>query len=71
MAEVLAKDATLDDMVFANRNKAYGAYSLRKEYPGIITRALIIGGIIFTLATLAPTIISILSPVEEDNTAMV
>lgn len=71
MADVIAKDATLDDMVFANRNKSYGAYSLRKEYPSIITRALIIGGVVFTLATLAPTIISALAPQEKDNTAMV
>lgn len=71
MAEITAKDATLDDMVFATRNKAYGAYSLRKEYPSIVTRALLIGGVVFVLATLAPTIINALTPAEKDNTAMV
>ena len=67
MAEITAKDATLDDMVFANRNKAYGAYSLRKEYPSIVTRALLIGGVVFVLATLAPTIISALTPAKQEE----
>ncbi|MDB5243392.1 MAG: TonB family protein, partial [Spirosoma sp.] len=44
MAEI-ANTATLDDIVFANRNQEYGAYSLRKGYPKTVTRALIIGGI--------------------------
>lgn len=67
MAEVTPNsNVTLDDMVFANRNKAYGAYALRKEYPGIATRALIIGGIVFTLSVLAPTIYGALKP--EDTT---
>jgi protein TonB len=64
------QNATLDDIVFANRNKAYGAYSLRKEYPKTVTRALIIGGILFTLGVLAPTIITALTP-EEEKQAMV
>lgn len=64
------QNATLDDIVFANRNKAYGAYSLRKEYPKTVTKALIIGGILFTLGVLAPTIITALAP-EEEKQAMV
>ena len=51
MAELDSK-ATLDDIVFANRNQAYGAYDLRKSYPKTVTRALIIGGILFTLGVL-------------------
>ncbi|RIV22302.1 energy transducer TonB [Fibrisoma montanum] len=69
MAE-LDSNATLDDIVFANRNKAYGAYTLRKEYPKIVTRALIIGGVIFTLGVLTPTIITALAP-EPEEQAMV
>lgn len=75
MAEIIsnqatANTATLDDIVFANRNKEYGAYSLRKQYPKIVTRALIIGGILFTLGVLSPTIISALAP-EKQEQAMV
>jgi periplasmic protein TonB len=40
---------TLDDMVFENRNKEYGAYYLRKNYKSYINRALLIGGSIFLL----------------------
>ncbi|GAB3757433.1 energy transducer TonB [Spirosoma pomorum] len=69
MAET-PNDATLDDIVFANRNKAYGAYALRTEYPKIVTRALLIGGAIFILGVLTPTIITALAP-EEDEQAMV
>lgn len=69
MAET-PKDATLDDIVFANRNQAYGAYSLRKEYPRTVTRALIIGGILFTVGVLTPTIITALTP-EPEEQAMV
>lgn len=69
MAE-LESNATLDDIVFANRNRAYGAYSLRKEYPKIVTRALIIGAVIFTLGVLTPTIITALAP-EPEEQAMV
>ena len=35
--------ATLDDMVFENRNKAYGAYDLRKTYKKTVNRSMIIG----------------------------
>ena len=69
MAEI-TQTATLDDIVFANRNQAYGAYSLRKGYPKTVTRALIIGGILFTLGVLAPTIITALTP-EVEKQAMV
>lgn len=65
MAELDAK-ATLDDIVFANRNKAYGAYDLRKTYPKTMTRALIIGGVLFTLGVLSPTIITALTPEEKE-----
>lgn len=64
------QNVTLDDIVFANRNQAYGAYSLRKGYPKTVTRALIIGGILFTLGVLAPTIITALAP-EQEEQAMV
>ncbi|WP_019989331.1 energy transducer TonB [Rudanella lutea] len=70
MAETTAK-ATLDDIVFANRNKAYGAYTLRKDYPRTVARALLIGAVIFTLATLSPTIINALSSESADEQAMV
>ena len=69
MAET-PQNATLDDIVFANRNKAYGAYDLRKTYPKNITRALIIGGVLFTLGVLTPTIITALAPEQAAHCGM-
>ena len=66
MAET-PNNATLDDIVFANRNKAYGAYALRKEYPRIVTRALIIGAALMGLALVGPTLISVLTPTQKEE----
>ncbi len=38
-----------DDIIFENRNKAYGAYFLRKNYSNYLTRAVIIGSSCFVL----------------------
>ena len=70
MAEVTTNTGTLDDIVFADRNKAYGAYALRKNYSKTIYRSLIIGSVLFLLAMATPTIISVLKP-EEQEQAMV
>lgn len=63
MAE-LAKDATLDDIVFANRHKAYGAYDLRTSYRKFSTRALLIGSALALLGIFAPRIIDAIAPKE-------
>ncbi|MCE7042260.1 energy transducer TonB [Dyadobacter sp. CY312] len=57
MAE-LGPNATLDDIVFANRNKAYGAFTLRRGYRADVTKATLIGAALFLMAMFAPTIIS-------------
>lgn len=44
------------DMVFEGRNKSYGAYVLRKENPKTTIKALIIGGIIFSVLMALPMI---------------
>jgi periplasmic protein TonB len=46
--------ATLEEIVFQNRNKSYGAYSLRIDYQNIIKKSLLIGISIFGLAVLTP-----------------
>ncbi len=71
MAEVKPdSNMTLDDFVFANRNKEYGAYQLRKTYPWTATRALVIGTVVFVLATIAPSAIAFLTP-EAKEEAMI
>ena len=45
---------TLEEIVFQNRNKSYGAYSLRTDYQNVIKKSLLIGISIFGLAVLTP-----------------
>ena len=54
---VLGKNP-LDEVVFANRNKAYGAYELRNGYANQLTKALLIGTAFFASVSLVPMIIS-------------
>ncbi|HWZ35340.1 MAG TPA: TonB family protein [Mucilaginibacter sp.] len=46
------------DVVFNGRNKAYGAYELRKNSPGRTNRALIFGAAFFIFVISLPTIIN-------------
>jgi protein TonB len=48
------------DVVFAGRNKAYGAYVLRKVGPAMTAKALLIGVIIFVLGISTPLIVKFL-----------
>ncbi|MGH1519692.1 energy transducer TonB [Chryseobacterium sp. JK1] len=53
---VYGQNLTLDEIVFENRNKEYGAYDLRHQYPRLLTRSFIIGTALFLLAALSPFI---------------
>lgn len=48
---------TLDEIVFENRNKEYGAYDLRSNYKRLLTKSLIIGTVLFCLAAITPIVI--------------
>ncbi|HUR32009.1 MAG TPA: hypothetical protein VMZ69_11305 [Saprospiraceae bacterium] len=48
---------SMDDLVFEGRNKAYGAFQLRRLYDKHMTRAMIIGILFFLLAISSPQII--------------
>ncbi len=52
------KKNDLDEVVFANRNKSYGAYVLRNEYSNQLTKALFLGVAIFASLSSFPLIIS-------------
>ena len=49
------------DVVFADRNKAYGAYELRKNNGRNARTALIIGVLVFIVAISANTIINMIA----------
>lgn len=57
----------IEDILFANRNKAYGAYEIRKKYSAFVSRSLLIGVAIFALALLIPAIVRALNPPEEEE----
>jgi protein TonB len=54
MAKEKIKAPALDDIVFENRNKEYGAYTLRKKYNRNVIIALLIGILIVGTAVITP-----------------
>lgn len=48
---------SLDEIVFENRNKAYGAYDLRTSYRSMLTKAFILGTVLFCVVAIAPFVI--------------
>jgi periplasmic protein TonB len=62
------------DIVFANRNRAYGAYALRRSYPKYLRNALLLGVLLIGAAFAVPTLLSAvatrLQPVAFDATVI-
>lgn len=61
----LAAKASLDDIVFEGRNKAYGAYLLRRLYNSHIMKAAIIATVLFFLFISIPLIANMIKGEEE------
>ncbi|MDP9956619.1 protein TonB [Epilithonimonas hungarica] len=57
LSAIFGKD-NLDEIVFSNRNKAYGAYVLRNEYSNQLTKSVLIGVAFFASLSVVPLIIS-------------
>lgn len=55
-------DYHLDDIVFENRNKAYGAYALRREENYVLTKSFFIGIIFCITVAATPVIYKLLTP---------
>ena len=58
MAEEQLKYTDFKELVFENRNKAYGAYDLRRSYRGLLTKAFLIGVLFFSGMVLLPLVYS-------------
>lgn len=60
---------SMDDLVFEGRNKAYGAFQLRRLYDKHMARAMIVGFLLFLLAVSTPQIIRMIKGFipEKDN----
>ena len=51
------ENPTLDEIVFENRNRAYGAYDLRTKYRSVLTKSFILGTILFVVVAITPFVI--------------
>ncbi|MGL2962191.1 energy transducer TonB [Flavobacterium sp. RSB2_4_14] len=58
------------DIVFEGRNKAYGAYELRKDSPKTTLRSLLIGALIFCFAVASPLIIDLIPDLSKEEESM-
>lgn len=54
--ENLKYDLSLDEIVFENRNKEYGAFDLRTAYPKILTKSFLLGTALFVFLAVSPLI---------------
>ncbi len=54
MAVELTRAPGFDDIVFKNRNKEYGAYSIRKKYHRTLLIGFIIGIVVLTAVIITP-----------------
>ena len=68
MAEESIYKISLDDLIFAKKNKEYGAYKLRKSYQKYITIAMWIAILIVILVTTGPAIYRMINPEEVATT---
>jgi periplasmic protein TonB len=59
---LLAMEKSLNDIVFENRNKSYGAYDLRKGYGQTIQRSVVMGVAFFLLLVMFPKLYARLTP---------
>ncbi|RTQ53799.1 energy transducer TonB [Hymenobacter gummosus] len=59
--------ASFEDIVFEGRNKAYGAYVLRKLYSKHVTRAFLVAMIFFALMIGGPLLARMLTPKEDTS----
>ena len=67
--DILKKDWI--DIVFAGRNKEYGAYQLRKDNVKTTNKAVIIGGLFFIVSVSSPIIIKYLQGLAPDESSKV
>lgn len=58
------KEFQLDEILFENRNKNYGAYVLRNEADRILTKSMFIGIGAFAMIALTPLLINVFNAVE-------
>lgn len=66
MADQISNKVDLDELIFAQKNKDYGAYKLRKAYKTYLSIAMWVAILIVVFATTGPAIYAMLNPEEID-----
>ncbi len=64
-------DYHLDEIVFENRNRSYGAYNLRAESDRVLTKAMFMGIGLFACLALSPVVINALHTSEKPSSVPV
>jgi len=54
----------MNEIVFENRNKSYGAYALRKGYNDNVIKGFMVSSLLFALAIVVPMVITKIKPIE-------
>lgn len=67
MAEPISTQDQYLEIIFANKNKAYGAYVLRRLYERYLSWSTIVGSIFLILATSSPLIYKAIKPKEVED----
>lgn len=62
---------SLDDIVFENRNRAYGAFDLRSKYRSVLTKSFILGTILFLVVAITPFVIMKIKQMAGEDTTEV
>lgn len=58
------------DILFEGRNKQYGSYELRKQYPARMRNALMYGLSIVSIAIIIPIVVNAFKPTEEERSVL-
>lgn len=67
MTEQIILKANIDEVIFAAKNKEYGAYKLRKSYKAFLSIAMWVAIILMTAATTGPSLYSMLNPEKVES----
>jgi protein TonB len=59
-----------DEMVFKNRNRAYGAYVLRKEYPSALITSIVSMMVVMALLFASPVVIKLYRKLTMSDTVV-
>lgn len=62
---------SLDEIVFENRNRAYGAFDLRSKYRSVLTKSFILGTILFLVIAITPFVIMKIKQMNAEETTEV